>query len=275
MNALPQDCGLLLVGHGTRSEPGTQQFLQLSGELARHIAPTSLEPAFLEIQQPRIREAIGRLLTAGIQKLIVMPLLLFAAGHAKRDIPDAVTSALTSCGQADLPLLQTAPLGLHRAVLELSQRRMAEARAGRESGAGDCGSGAREESCLLMVGRGSPDESATTEMQEFAKLRQQQEGGLPTEIAFLAMARPLLEEQLRQVAAANYRIVIVQPHLLFAGELAESLHQQVSAIAKAHSKTDWLVTPLLADALGEVGLGTELLLEAMVDRCAEVAADWH
>ncbi len=271
MPSFPHDAGLLLIGHGTRSETGTRQFLELSKHFSRRIAPTPLEPAFLEIQQPGIAESIERLLTAGVEKLIVMPLLLFAAGHAKRDIPDAVNSALQARGRGDLPWAQSPHLGCHPAVIELSQRRMAEARSqgpeARSQGSENT------ETCLLLVGRGSPDESATAEMQEFARLRQQQEGGLPTEVAFLAMARPLLEEQLRQLAAANYRRVIVQPHMLFEGELVDSLRQQVDAIAAGHPKTDWVVTPLLADALGEGGAGTELLIAAMQDRCLEAARE--
>jgi sirohydrochlorin cobaltochelatase len=267
MNQLPPGAGLLLIGHGTRSDVGTRQFLQLADHFARQIAPMPLETAFLEIQQPTVAESLGRLLAAGIEKLLVMPLLLLEAGHAKRDIPSAVTSALQSFGRPDLPWAQTAPLGLHRAILALSQRRMVEARGSREPGAGK-----RESAeCLLLVGRGSLDESATAQMQEFANLRQHQEGGLPTEVAFLALARPLLEERLRQLPAANYKRVIVQPHLLFAGELADSLRQQVAAVGLAHPKTEWLVTPLLADALGMAGAGTELLIEAMVDRCGEAA----
>src|SRR5687767_6427988 len=48
MNSLPPGAGLLLIGHGTRSEAGTRQFLQLADHFARRIAPTPLEPAFLE-----------------------------------------------------------------------------------------------------------------------------------------------------------------------------------------------------------------------------------
>ena len=267
MIPLPHDVGLLLIGHGTRSEQGTRQFLQLGDQFARRIAPTPLESAFLELQQPSIAEAIQRLVAKKIERLIVMPLLLFAAGHAKRDIPQAVKLALESCCRTELPWTQTAPLGLHPSILELSRRRMAESPLSQDAEDGESG-------CLLIVGRGSPDQSATADMQEFAKRRQQQEG-MDTAVAFLAMAQPLLQEQLQQLVAANYQFVIVQPHLLFAGELVDSLRQHVVRMARAHPKTEWLVTPLLADALGEVGVGTELLLEAMVDRCTEAVAAWR
>jgi sirohydrochlorin cobaltochelatase len=88
-------------------------------------------------------------------------------------------------------------------------------------------------------------------MQEFARLRQQQEGGVATEVAFLAMARPSLAQQLPRIAARGYRRVIVQPHLLFQGELASSLGQQVAATAAEHPAQEWVVTRLLADEPAE------------------------
>jgi sirohydrochlorin ferrochelatase len=94
------------------------------------------------------------------------------------------------------------------------------------------------------------------------------------EVAFLAMARPLLEEKLADVAAADLQRVIVQPHLLFEGDLAESLRQHVARVARANPGKDWPVTPLLADALGEAGAGTELLVKAIRARCDESEADW-
>jgi len=257
--------GLLLVGHGTRSAEGTKQFLELADQLAQRIAPIMMEPAFLEIQQPGIAAAVERLLARKIEQLMVLPLLLFAAGHAKRDIPQAVASALAACGRAELPWVQAAHLGCHRAILTLSGRRMAEVLV-------DKLAIPAEESCLLLVGRGSPDESAAAEMREFASLRQQQEGGMRTEVAFLAMARPLLAEQLGQLAAANYRRVIVQPHLLFEGDLVDSLRRQVASVARTSLEIEWLVTTLLSDVQGAAGVGTELLIEAAAARCQEASA---
>ena len=276
MNTRHRELGILLVGHGTSSDRGTQQFVDLFEHFARRVALATVERAFLEIQTPSIAESVDRLLQAGIQKLIVMPLLLFAAGHAKRDIPDAVSAALQSRGRAELPWVQAAHLGCHPAIVELSHRRLAESLADpphiSDADSARWNNRAESNSCLLIVGRGSNDDSATAQMQEFARLRQQQEGGLRTKVAYLAMAQPLLGEQLRQLAAANYNRVMVQPHLLFEGDLADSLRRQVAAAASAHPKTDWVVTPLLADALGERGIGTELLADVMVDRCLEWAS---
>jgi sirohydrochlorin cobaltochelatase len=230
--------GLLLVGHGTRSETGTRQFLELAGQLATMLPTTPVEPAFLELQQPDIASGLQRLRERGAQRIVVCPLLLFAAGHAKDDIPAAVRLA---SGKEESPL-QAEHLGLHPALLALSRQRFDEALAGKLPNAPG-------QTCLLLVGRGSHDSAATAEMCELARQRSLQSPDLDVTVAFLAMAQPALGELLPQVAAKGYRRVIVQPHLLFSGELADSVRQQVADIARQHGEQEWMVTPLLADPL--------------------------
>ena len=87
-NAKP--LGVLLVGHGTRDEVGTQQFFELSEKLQQHLPSMQVQPCLLEFQQPTIPEAWNRLVSQGVSEIRVAPLLLFAAGHAKQDIPDLV-----------------------------------------------------------------------------------------------------------------------------------------------------------------------------------------
>src|SRR5262245_58516381 len=98
MSTSDPSTGLLLIGHGTRSAAGTRQFLALARSLAETVAPLPVEPAFLELQQPDINAAVTHVVCRGIKRLVTMPLLLFAAGHAKRDIPAQVSEALARYG---------------------------------------------------------------------------------------------------------------------------------------------------------------------------------
>jgi sirohydrochlorin cobaltochelatase len=250
--------GLLLIGHGTRSDAGRRQILELAAAIERQLPPIPVQPAFLELAQPTIEEGIERLTASGVKQVVAVPLLLFAAGHAKRDVPRAVMAAADRRG---LAAAITPPFGCEQAILDLSHRRCQEAVAGRPPIDA-------EETCLLLVGRGSRDASATAEMQEFARLRQQQEGEMATEVAFLAMARPALAQQLPRIAGRGFRRVIVQPHLLFEGELASSLSRQVAAIAAEYRSQEWLVTPTLADD----GTLVELVCRRFQEATIRVAA---
>jgi sirohydrochlorin cobaltochelatase len=250
--------GILLVGHGTVSEAGTAQFLVLAEQLARQETKAIVEPAFLELRQPDVAAGLQRLAERGAERVVVAPLLLFAAGHAKRDIPEQVRSAAESIGW-HRRLIQTEHLGCHPAIVLLSQRRNGEALTGMTPVPAD-------QTALVLVGRGSLDDSATAEVHEFARLRHQPEAAGEVFVGFLAMARPPLGEVLEIAASRGFRRVVVQPHLLFAGELADTIEREVSRMQVAHPDQEWLATPLLADSQDSASGGNQLLLQAMGDR---------
>ncbi|MEX2173846.1 MAG: CbiX/SirB N-terminal domain-containing protein [Pirellulaceae bacterium] len=249
----PATTGLLLVGHGTRSPAGQQEFLTLAGLTSPRLAPVRVEPAFLELAEPTIAAGLARLVEQGASRIVVLPLLLFAAGHAKQDIPAAVAEAAQGLGRGDLPILQAEHLGCQADILELSRWRVTQALHDCGNAAGD--TVAASETCLLLVGRGSRDESATAEMHEFASLRSADGVAATTEVAFIAMAQPSVTAMLPRVAAAGYRRVIVQPHLLFHGELLETLRTDVRTVAAAHPQQEWLLSAHLSSGLGGA-LGT-------------------
>jgi sirohydrochlorin cobaltochelatase len=252
--------GLLLVGHGTRSAAGKRQFLELAAHVARRLAPAPVQPAFLELQEPDIRQAIALLAGRGATRLVVAPLLLFSADHARHDIPSAAHAALARAEHRGLSAVQADVLGLHPAMVELSSLREAEALAGRPPLAPDA-------TCLLLVGRGTSDAAAVAEMHAFASQRRAGHAG-QVEVAFVAVARPSLGEQLANLATQGPRRVVVQPHLLFEGEVADSIQREVEDFSQRHPNQEWIVTSVLADPPSRLGRGTELLGEVICQR-------WH
>ncbi len=261
--------GILIVGHGTRDETGTRQFLELVEMLKVRLAPAAVEAAFLELREPGIGAGVEQLLARGIDQLVTVPLLLFAAGHIKRDVPGEVEKALLALGRGDLPRVQAGHLGCHPDLLELSRRRMEEgAEREQESGVRSQGSG-KKQTCLLLVARGSKDDEASAEMHRFAALRAEKDPELVVETAFLAMAQPTFDDQLIKIAAANYARVIVQPHFLFEGELVERIRCQTTECARNRLETEWIVALPLADRPGEAGLASELLANVILDRLRE------
>ncbi len=112
--------GVVLVGHGTRDAVGTEQFFQLSNRLAELLAPIPVEPALLEFQEPTIPQAWRSLVSRGVRHIHVAPLLLFAAGHAKDDIPDAINQCALQT--PDISWDQTGPLSRHQAIVDLVVR---------------------------------------------------------------------------------------------------------------------------------------------------------
>jgi sirohydrochlorin cobaltochelatase len=233
--------GLLLVGHGTRDERGRAEFHQMADSLRQRLPEVRIEACFLELAEPSIVHGVRQLVAGGVREIVVLPMMLFAAGHVKRDIPLAVSAAMNECN-AVLPVQHASHLSCHERVLELaSQRFIAAAKSIKhfESRA----------ATLLLVGRGSKDEEAIAEMHRFAAALAERVSVARVHVGFMAMARPSLADALTLAAAdPDCRQVIVQPHLLFHGELLEQLKQRMANVAARDMQRDWVVAEHLGPA---------------------------
>lgn len=240
--------GVLLVAHGTRDAQGLAETLRVAEALARRLPFAVVEPCFLELAEPTISQGLARCVERGAARVTVLPLLLFAAGHAKRDIPELATEAARQ--YAGLELRQAAHLGCHVKLLELSELRLAEALAGRSAVP-------LRQTLLLMVGRGSSDAEAAAEMVEFSRLRAERSRLGRVDTCFVAMAQPTLPEALLAAADLPFARIAVQPHLLFSGDVLAAVREEVAQAALRRPWQDWLVAPhlgphaLLVEALAE------------------------
>jgi sirohydrochlorin cobaltochelatase len=176
--------GLLLVGHGTRDARGTAEFRHVAQRVAQRVEGVPVEPCFLEFASPTIGEGFARLVAAGARHVVVAPVILFAAGHIRRDIPREVAQAAAAFGGVTFE--QVEHLGCHPALVAESRRRFEEVLAAAEPSGREPATNA--ETVLLLVGRGSRDAEATAEMHAFTSLRQALAPQLKVRVAFLAMA---------------------------------------------------------------------------------------
>jgi sirohydrochlorin ferrochelatase len=140
-------------------------------------------------------------------------------------------------------------LGLHPRLVELSTLRFDETVAGLPPVATD-------ETMLIVVGRGSSDPAAAAETRAFAALRGTASRIADVATAFVALCEPRLDDVLRSAAASrSIRRVVVQPHLLFRGEMLQTIADRVAAIRTARPDIDWRISshlgvhPLLVEAI--------------------------
>ncbi len=244
--------GLLLVGHGTRDAHGLNEARTLARLTAKRLPGVAVQLCFLELAEPDISAGVARLVDQGVRRLTVMPLLLFSAGHAKRDIPRQVEMAANHHPQLHVEM--AGHLGLHPRVLELSALRHRQT----VSGAPPV---AEQDTLLLLVGRGSRDDESRDEMTQFAALRRKEHESAVAPVCFVAMSRPLLPEGLAEAANSGKQRIVVQSHLLFAGELVRRVSRHVNDAAQRHGGLQWLVTQhlgaheLLADAIVDIAGG--------------------
>jgi sirohydrochlorin ferrochelatase len=281
----------LVVGHGTRNPDGTRQLINLTSEIRSRLPGIAVEASFLELCEPDISQGLSKLKEHGCLELFVMPILLFTAAHAQEDIPDAVAK---SCTELNLRVLgQTVSLGTHPMVRALSQLRFEQIVTPRSfCEVGHCSWGAdpnkrclpeddREDCCrlgawreslrldrageqkaqmrigLAMVGRGTSDAVARGHMHELTRLRVESKPVSWHQTGFFAGGEVDVDQLLEEAALADCDVVVVQPHLLFEGELMNKLRAKVQAMrSRFPGKTWWLAGCLGADpSLADVFVG--------------------
>jgi sirohydrochlorin cobaltochelatase len=257
---LADGVGVMVVGHGTADPVGVAETRQVTEHAARMLPGVPVTLGFLEVCGPTISEAMDVLANAGCREVMVAPLLLFEAGHAKRDIPEAICEAARGRG---ISVMQAAPLGCHPEIVTLAVRRRAEAMAA-------AGAVPAEETTLVMVGRGSSDPAAVDQLVTFTKATLPDTDSFARVVfGFVAAARPTLAEAIQEASdppTPGVRMVMVQPHLLFRGHVEEQVVAAIDAGRARKPDLTWVPVP----RLGADPLVAKALVARALERAAEV-----
>jgi sirohydrochlorin ferrochelatase len=96
-----------------------------AAELARAGGFAHVEAAFLELGQPDLSGAVGRLVAAGIDRVVVIPYFLTLGLHMERDLPVLVEQL--SNQYSGLQIAVTPPLDGHPGLIQAMVDRAGEA----------------------------------------------------------------------------------------------------------------------------------------------------
>jgi len=209
---------LLLVGHGSRDPRGAQEFHELVS-LVRDHAPMPVEGGFIELSQPPISECVNNLRERGEREVSAVPLMLLAAGHAKDDVP--ATLVREKMTHPDLDFHYGRALGIRPELLELMDERIS-AVVPEE----------KEETAVLVVGRGSSDPDANSDLAKMARLFFEGRPYPLVETAFVSLAPPSVPEALERCRRLGARRIVVFSYFLFTGVLEERIREQSKNFAE-------------------------------------------
>ena len=81
-----------MCGHGSRDIDAVEEFQRLVRHLASRLPAHPLESGFLEFARPILREGLDRLRARGVDHVLAVPGMLFAAGHVKNDVPSVLNA---------------------------------------------------------------------------------------------------------------------------------------------------------------------------------------
>jgi sirohydrochlorin cobaltochelatase len=204
---------LLIVGHGSRDPRGAQEFHELVS-LVRDHAPMPVEGGFIELSRPPISECVNNLRERGAREVSAVPLMLLAAGHAKDDVP--ATLVREKLTHPDLDFHYGRALGIRPELLELMDERISAVVPEEE----------KEGTAVLIVGRGSSDPDANSDLAKMARLYFEGRPYPLVETAFVSLAPPSVTEALERCRRLGAGRVAVFSYFLFTGVLEERIREQ-------------------------------------------------
>ncbi|MEV4120166.1 uroporphyrinogen-III C-methyltransferase [Micromonospora sp. NPDC049645] len=237
--------GLVIVGHGTRSAAGVDQFAALVRRVRDRGTVGDVEGGFIELSRPPLTDAVGALVARGHRALVALPLVLTGAGHGKGDIPAAM--AREQQRHPGLTYRYGRPLGPHPLLHTALEERIDAALAGAD----------RAGTWVALIGRGSTDPDANAEVAKVARLLWEGRGYAGVEPGFISLAQPSVPAVLERLRRLGARRIVVAPYFLFAGVLPDRIVAQSAEFAAVHPDLDVRV----AEVIGDCDALADLVLE--------------
>ena len=246
--------GIMVCGHGSRDAGAVAEFEKLAVAIRDRADGTPVEYGFLEFATPIIRDGLGNLVGQGVNDILAVPGMLFAAGHAKNDIPSVLNT--WSAGQDGIDIRYGRELAIDLKMLKAAGDRIDEALDAAERDV------PVDETLLVVVGRGASDPDANSNVAKVMRMLWEGFGFGWGETAYSGVTFPLVEPGLEHAAKLGYRRIVVFPYFLFTGVLVRRIYDYTEAVAARYPDIEFVKAPYLNDH--------PMVIETFMDRIEEI-----
>ena len=213
---MTEKTAVMICGHGSRDDAAIEEFNQLAGHLSKRLPDFDVESGFLEFATPVIRTGLDKLKDRGAERIVCVPGMLFAAGHVKNDLPSEVNNF--GAENPDIEMIFARELAIDLKLLEAAKQRI---EAAERDAAPDV---SRQDTLLMVVGRGTNDPDANSNVSKIARMLWEGMGFGWAEVSYSGVASPLVDAGLAQAVKLGYRRIIVFPYFLFTGILVRRIY---------------------------------------------------
>ncbi len=203
---------ILFVGHGSKDPEGNEELAQFAKRMTKGLKTDIIEICFLEFAEPDLPQGIERCVARGAQKIVVVPMMLFAAGHAKVHIPMAILQAKRRFPEVTFQYKRA--IEVEERVLPILKQRLAsfQTKIGVET-------------AIVLVGRGSRAREANSDLLKIARLLWEEIPVHWVEVAFMGVTEPLFHEGMERCIKLGAKNIIVLPYFLFTGILIKRMQR--------------------------------------------------
>ena len=247
---------VMLCGHGSRDPEAIREFDSLAERMRAELSEYDVVHGYLEFAQPVIRNGLDELRGRGANRILAVPGMLLAAGHVKNDIPSVLNTYMAE--YPELEIRYARDLAVDAKLMRAAGERVAEA----EAVANETVDLSRHETLLLVVGRGTSDPDANSNVSKVTRMLWEGMGFGWAETAYSGVTFPLVGPALEHGAKLGYRRIIVFPYFLFTGVLVRRIYEAADRVAAHHPEIQVVNAPYLNDH--------PLVRSALTDRVAEI-----
>lgn len=234
--------GVMICGHGSRSQDAVDEFAVLAEKLPAYLPDDWMcEYGYLEFANPVIRDGLDNLRAAGCERILAVPGMLFAAMHAKNDIPTVLNTYAEKHG---VSVSYGRELGVDPKMIAAAGARVQQAVAQADA---DHGAVPLHETCLVVIGRGASDPDANANVAKIARLLHEGMGFGWCEVGYSGVTFPLVEPALTHAAKLGYKRIVVFPYFLFAGILIDRIYGFTDHVAAQHPDIQFVKAGYLND----------------------------
>jgi len=232
--SLSDDSGVLICGHGSRAKIAEQEFSLLAKGLKERHPSLKIDYGFLEYSAPNIHTALDRLLAQGVTKIHAVPGMLFAATHAKNDIPSVLTTYQQKHPQLEISYGRE--LGLEDQMIKAFEQRILEAMGLNETPA----AGELYDTMLVVVGRGTSVVEANAEAAKLTRTVCENLGFGWSETVYSGVTFPSVGRGLEMALKLGFKKIVVAPYFLFGGRLIDRIYAYVDKVAQENPQVEFL-----------------------------------
>ena len=212
---------ILLVGHGSREASGNAEILLFAERWRARHPDWRIEVGFIEFADPLLDPALNHA-ARNSERVLVLPLILNAAGHVRQDIPSAIQRARKR--HPDVQFLYAPHLAVSDPLLRILKRFLRQAMLQldvpdpRTTG-------------VILLGRGSSDRLANGDVARMARWLWEIGDHERVDLAFTGVTFPRLEKVVRDQVALGMMQIVVMPYYLFTGTLIKRIGRQMENLA--------------------------------------------
>lgn len=208
---------VIFVGHGSRRKKSNEQFIQFANAVGNDCNASLFRFAFLELAAPSILDEIKVCVEKGANEIVVFPLLLLTAGHAKVDIPNEVTKGRELFPKVTFRIEK--PLGIQDVLISILEKRLNEKQFSK-----------RDKSLIILVGRGSNDQEAINDFEKVGQLLREKLRFSNLKTAYLVGGHTSFQDRVHEAKQSDYDHIYILPYLLFNGLLLKDMERFLSQV---------------------------------------------